>query len=560
MSPRYARRSRRPSRASASTASCARAARSLIGILNGVDYDVWNPERDPHLPARYSAAIARRQARVQGGAAARARAAACAPTCRCADRSRGSPIRRASTWCSTALPTLLEGDAAVRRARPGRPGARERAARAGGALSRRSSRCASATTSALAHRIEAGCDLFVMPSRFEPCGLNQMYSLRYGTPPIVRATGGLDDTIVDFDARSRSGTGFKFEPLRRRGALDEAWRRALAAYRNEADFTALVAARHGAGLQLAIAPPRSTRSSTAPSRTRHSGSGLRRVSDGKIRVRRAVRRLLCRRRHEAKRAVGLPARRRCGGAAHRGRGCCRDFDDECSPAGRRLRRRGSATAESYRPPSATTLQAAVARHAQEASTAATSTGDRRRRQRGRLRRTARAVRELFPVAGGRPPLGLRPPRGIVGAQSGRRLLRRHGARRGRRGRRFRRARRRAGRATARPRRSSPTRAAQPPTNRDTRASPPRSRVAIGAGAMPPARDRRRRRAVARDAGAGQRARRLRARDLRRRRHAVAVAHRRRSRRAPRLRQHRARRATPRRARVRRRALAACATR
>jgi starch synthase len=92
---------------------------------------------------------------------------------------------------------------------------------------------------ALSHRIEAGCDLYVMPSKFEPCGLNQMYSLRYGTPPIVRATGGLDDAIVDFDARSRSGTGFKFEAYEV-AALEACWRRALAAYRNESDFQALV--------------------------------------------------------------------------------------------------------------------------------------------------------------------------------------------------------------------------------------------------------------------------------------------------------------------------------
>src|SRR5262249_46334505 len=64
---------------------------------------------------------------------------------------------------------------------------------------------------ALAHRIEEGADAFLMPSRFEPCGLNQMYSLRHGTLPIVRATGGLDDTVVDIDARSHTGTGFKFE-------------------------------------------------------------------------------------------------------------------------------------------------------------------------------------------------------------------------------------------------------------------------------------------------------------------------------------------------------------
>jgi starch synthase len=63
---------------------------------------------------------------------------------------------------------------------------------------------------ALAHKIEAGSDMFLMPSQYEPCGLNQIYSLKYGTVPIVRATGGLDDTIESWDARSGRGTGFKF--------------------------------------------------------------------------------------------------------------------------------------------------------------------------------------------------------------------------------------------------------------------------------------------------------------------------------------------------------------
>jgi starch synthase len=63
---------------------------------------------------------------------------------------------------------------------------------------------------AIAHKIEAGSDMFLMPSRYEPCGLNQIYSLKYGTVPIVRATGGLDDTTEHWDARTGKGTGFKF--------------------------------------------------------------------------------------------------------------------------------------------------------------------------------------------------------------------------------------------------------------------------------------------------------------------------------------------------------------
>jgi starch synthase len=71
----------------------------------------------------------------------------------------------------------------------------------------------------LAHRIEAGADMFLMPSRYEPCGLNQMYSQAYGTVPIVRATGGLADTVVEFDPESGKGTGFLFSSTNPRDLL-----------------------------------------------------------------------------------------------------------------------------------------------------------------------------------------------------------------------------------------------------------------------------------------------------------------------------------------------------
>ncbi len=91
----------------------------------------------------------------------------------------------------------------------------------------------------LAHKIEAGADMFLMPSLYEPSGLNQMYSLKYGTVPIVRATGGLDDTIEEWDAVKGTGTGFKFEGYLPEALLAEI-DRALVAFRDKKGWTRLM--------------------------------------------------------------------------------------------------------------------------------------------------------------------------------------------------------------------------------------------------------------------------------------------------------------------------------
>jgi len=209
----------------------------LHGILNGADYDIWNPEKDIHLAATYSAeSLAGKRA------------------CKAAlQREMGLPVRADVPLCGSisrltdqkgfdlvlgALPQILDGDAQYVLLGSGDP-ALESALKQLQVKFPKKLAVRIGYDEALAHRIEAGCDLYVMPSKFEPCGLNQMYSLRYGTPPIVRATGGLDDTIVDFDARSRSGTGFKFEAYAV-DALVGAWRRALAAWRSDDDFAGLV--------------------------------------------------------------------------------------------------------------------------------------------------------------------------------------------------------------------------------------------------------------------------------------------------------------------------------
>ncbi len=92
---------------------------------------------------------------------------------------------------------------------------------------------------ALAHKIEAGTDMFLMPSRYEPCGLNQMYSMKYGTIPVVRATGGLDDTIKEFDTKTGIGNGFKFAEYSSQALINK-MKRALDVYRNQKLWLRLV--------------------------------------------------------------------------------------------------------------------------------------------------------------------------------------------------------------------------------------------------------------------------------------------------------------------------------
>ncbi len=92
----------------------------------------------------------------------------------------------------------------------------------------------------LAHKIEAGCDMFLMPSRYEPCGLNQIYSLKYGTVPIVRATGGLDDTIIDYTAHGPdTGNGFTFEEYTAEALLG-AVQHAVSLYKDSARWRQLM--------------------------------------------------------------------------------------------------------------------------------------------------------------------------------------------------------------------------------------------------------------------------------------------------------------------------------
>ena len=180
----------------------------LFGILNGVDYDEWSPEVDSHIAARYSLhdlsgkrECKRDLLRDFGLPEDDTR-----PLIGCVSRlsdQKGFDLILDVIWkvLERGVNFVLLGSGAesyerafqsLRDARPAQVGVYF------------------GLSNEMAHKIEAGADMFLMPSRFEPCGLNQMYSLKYGTAPIVRATGGLDDTIVNFDRATRQGNGFKF--------------------------------------------------------------------------------------------------------------------------------------------------------------------------------------------------------------------------------------------------------------------------------------------------------------------------------------------------------------
>ncbi len=207
----------------------------LTGILNGIDTTLWNPAADPHLEQAYSAR------RLEGKAANKAALQAQIGLEQRTDLPLLAVVSRLTE--QKGLDLLLEVAPQILKlpAQLVVLGSGGHALEHGWtALARKhKSRCAVniGFDEALAHRIEAGADIFLMPSRFEPCGLNQMYSLRYGTPPVVRATGGLADTVIDaIDARH--GNGFVFGPATA-AALLQAVQRAIAAWHDPGRWRSL---------------------------------------------------------------------------------------------------------------------------------------------------------------------------------------------------------------------------------------------------------------------------------------------------------------------------------
>lgn len=181
---------------------------ALIGILNGADYDAWNPQDDPALVAWYNADDLSGKAACKTallrtfGMAEDVDGPLCGMVTRLADQKGVDLVAEAMERLfalDASCVILGSGDrreeerlSALARRHPDRVGLRL------------------GFNDALSHQIQAGSDCLLMPSRFEPCGLTQMYGMRYGTIPIVRATGGLRDTVTPFNPTTRQGTGFFF--------------------------------------------------------------------------------------------------------------------------------------------------------------------------------------------------------------------------------------------------------------------------------------------------------------------------------------------------------------
>ncbi len=262
VSPRYAREITTPAFGCGLDGVLRRRADSLAGILNGVDYEEWNTAQNPYLSHPY--AIERLDGKVANKLALQAEMGLpqdshiplFANISRLTEQ-KGVDIQLGALeeMLAADLQFVLLGSGSAQYEK------------AYHTLARRFPKQVAVNIGfdqALSHRIEAGADFFLMPSRYEPCGLNQMYSLRYGAIPIVRLTGGLDDTVVDISEDEANADGIKFSEYSVR-ALSKAIRKALVLFQTpellqhyernamSADFSwERTAAQYGAVYQRAM--------------------------------------------------------------------------------------------------------------------------------------------------------------------------------------------------------------------------------------------------------------------------------------------------------------------
>jgi starch synthase len=210
----------------------------LRGILNGVDYAQWNPATDANLVAHYTPEnlAGKRECRADLlRAFGLEQVKDSTPVIGIVSRFA---LQKGFDLVEQIAGRLSELDVAVVALGSGEP-VYEKFFRDWAFWNKANVAVRIGYDDALAHKIEAGADMFLMPSLYEPCGLNQIYSLKYGTVPVVRATGGLDDTIEEWDPKQGTGTGFKFKGMRAEG-LRDAIDRALAAFEDKEGWKKLM--------------------------------------------------------------------------------------------------------------------------------------------------------------------------------------------------------------------------------------------------------------------------------------------------------------------------------
>ena len=237
VSPRYAREIQTPDQGHGLDWLLRARSDRLVGITNGVDYSVWNPETDPHIASNFS--IDDLAGKVECkldllrrfGLPEDTRRPVLAIISRLVGQKGYDLIRMiAGAIVDTGCYFIALG-----------AGAKEYEdflQRWHDAAPHQVGIYKGFAGEPLPHQIEAGADMFLMPSLYEPCGLNQMYSMRYGTVPVVRATGGLDDTVQQFNPSTREGNGFKFERYDA-GALLDKIREALYFYGRPRDWATI---------------------------------------------------------------------------------------------------------------------------------------------------------------------------------------------------------------------------------------------------------------------------------------------------------------------------------
>ena len=192
----------------------------LAGITNGVDYDVWNPETDPHIASNFSAKDlsgkreCKRDLLSKFGLPSNGDRPVIATISRLVSQKGYDLITQIADAILQTGATFIALGAGDREYEDFLQYWHDRAPHQVGIYK-------GYAGEPLAHQIEAGADIFLMPSLYEPCGLNQMYSMRYGTVPVVRATGGLDDTVENFHPVRGTGNGFKFHDYNSAALLDK---------------------------------------------------------------------------------------------------------------------------------------------------------------------------------------------------------------------------------------------------------------------------------------------------------------------------------------------------